>query len=110
MSQERQGASSDPDKPYDAGEPADVKKAQQGARRKQSLLDEVTVQLMSTKNGRAWIAQRLADAGVFHTPFSVDPHQTAFNCGRHSAGLQLLAEVTRVAPALYIKLLEEQAK
>lgn len=108
MTQERQGASSDPERPYDAGDEADVKKAKQAARRKTAQLDEVTAGLMSTKSGRMWIAAKLADLGAYHTPFAHDPHQTAFNCGRHSVGLQLLAEVTRVAPADYIKLLEEQ--
>ncbi len=109
MADEPNGAVTDPEKPYDAGDPVAVKEKTRTIKRRQGILDEVTKQLMSTKSGRSWVREQLAFAGVNRTPFALDPLQTAFNCGQQNVGQRLLAEVTRVAPKEYLELLKEQS-
>ena len=72
--------------------------------------NEVLRGLMSTAAGRAWVHDKLAAAGVAHTPFiASDPHLTSFNCGMQNFGLMVLAEITAAAPNEYILMMKENA-
>jgi len=72
--------------------------------------NEVLRGLMSTAAGRAWVHDKLAAAGVAHTPFiASDPHLTSFNCGMQNFGLMILAEVMAAAPNEYILMMKENA-
>lgn len=47
--------------------------------------------VMGKPEARAWVWQLLADCGVYKQTFNTDPGVTAFNEGRRSVGLQILA-------------------
>lgn len=84
----------------------------QRAAKKQAARDEdinktVISTLMSTVQGRRWIWLELCFAQVFIACESLEPARLAFNEGRRNTGLRLLASVTRHAPAMYVRMTEE---
>lgn len=56
---------------------------------------------------RRWFWAFLAQTGVFHNAFALDPYATAFQCGKQDIGKQLLADITRVAPEQYLQMMRE---
>lgn len=65
----------------------------------------VIVGIMTNIDGRAWVWRQLAS--IFHTPFTADPHSTAFNCGIQNAAIALLDTVTRWCPEQFILMMRE---
>ena len=49
--------------------------------------------IMSTADGREWMWNHLAVCGVFQSTYATDTHDTAFNEGRRSIGLRLMADL-----------------
>jgi len=66
--------------------------------------------VMSTPGGRRFIGSLLEVAGIYRNSFDSDPLVMAANEGRRNGGLQLLADIQRVDPEAYIKLLQERLK
>ena len=67
--------------------------------------------LMADRRGRRVVWQLLADAGVFRSSMTVTPELTAFNEGRRSTGLALLADVSRLCPERFAEMqLEARAE
>lgn len=67
---------------------------------------EVATQIMSTTAGREWIMRRIALA--FITPFTSDPHMTAFNCGIQNEAIKLMTEIMNACPDQYLLAMREQ--
>jgi len=63
--------------------------------------------LMATAQGRRIVWRMLERAGVFRSSFSSDAMAMAFNEGNRNSGLALLATVNSLAPAEYIKMMQE---
>lgn len=57
--------------------------------------------IMATEDGRAWMWDHLANCGVFHSTYTQNPHDTAFNEGRRSIGLRLIADLRELSFKLY---------
>lgn len=57
--------------------------------------------IMATEDGRAWMWDHLANCGVFHSTYTQNPHDTAFNEGRRSIGLRLIADLRELSFRLY---------
>ena len=67
--------------------------------------------LMSDRRGRRVVWQLLADAGVFRGSMAGTPELTAFNEGRRSTGLALLADISRLCPGRFAEMqLEARAE
>ncbi len=68
--------------------------------------------VMKTPNGRRFVWRLMTQAGVLAASYAADPTATAFNEGRRSIGLNLMREIQRVCPDLYVASLREdlQAK
>lgn len=67
--------------------------------------------VLATENGRRFVYDLLADAGVFRSSFVPgDPHGTAFNEGQRNYGVRLLSRLIADAPDQYMKLLKENAR
>jgi len=49
--------------------------------------------IMKTADGREWMWDHLARCNVFAQTYTSDTHDTAFNEGRRSIGLRLLADL-----------------
>lgn len=72
------------------------------------LTDQIiTVQLMSTVDGRRWVWNRLAEAAIFSGDENLDPYYMAFQKGARNAGLRLLNDVSRFTPNEYITMTQE---
>lgn len=69
--------------------------------------DSDFIWLMSNRRGRRIVWRQLSEAGVFHTTFNTNAMQMAFNEGCKNGALKLLADVHRLCPLQYIKMIEE---
>jgi hypothetical protein len=88
-----------------AREEADVKnKVEQ-----QTEADDVKW-LMSSKRGRRIMWRQLQRAGVFLLSFNATAMVMAFNEGRRSEGLRLLAQIHQFAPEQYALMSQENTK
>ncbi len=68
---------------------------------------EVIGEIMSTTYGRAWLWDTLATCSIFHTTFNGDALASAFQEGRRSVGLALLADILAHCPDQYITAMRE---
>lgn len=64
--------------------------------------------LMSDARGRRIVWAQLAAAGIYNTSFDPAAMTMAFNEGRRSEGLRLLARVTSLCPKQYLTMMKEQ--
>ena len=91
-----------------AADTRSVKKAGQQDKLKQKRRLDDLATVLSTRAGRRHVWGQLADAGVFHTSYVAGmPDQTAFNEGRRSLGLKLMADVHALDPAHYLAMATE---
>ncbi len=65
--------------------------------------------LMAHANGRRWVWLQLVAANVFVEGASLDPYTMAYDKGRRTRGLDLLATVTKHTPAAYLTMTRENA-
>jgi hypothetical protein len=97
----------DEDKPYDAGDPKDVKAAIRASQRWNDRKTRVIQTLMSTEDGRRFVREHLELARIGANPFNPDPLKTAFNCGELNIGQRFMAEVMNATPQLYMQMMAE---
>lgn len=63
--------------------------------------------ILKCPEGRRFVLRLLSEAGMFRTPFTLDPAQTSFNCGRQDMGLWLVSELHQAEPFAYAQMLRE---
>ena len=95
------------DSPYNADDPAQVNAARKKAGRKRKTREDFVTGMMSLKEGRAYVYTLLSECGTFASPFNADPYTTAFFCGKQHIGHLLLADIMKVAPEMYHKMVRE---
>ena len=66
--------------------------------------------LMADPRGRRLVWRQLAAAGVFQSSFDPTAMNMAFNEGRRSEGLRLLAQIHELCPDLYPTMMKEQSQ
>jgi len=66
--------------------------------------------LMGNKRGRRIIWRQLERAGVFLLSFNTTAMTMAFNEGRRSEGLRVLAQIHETCPEHYVTMMQEQKK
>lgn len=66
--------------------------------------------LMSNKRGRRVAWEWLSDAGVFRSTFNTNAMLMAFEEGKRSRGLKLMAHIVEVCPELYYDMTRENTK
>lgn len=97
-----------PEKPIDAGDPAAREKAVKETKSAEQIRKETVLFMMGNEGIRKYLFGVLNRCHLYSTPYSPrDPYATAFACGEHNIGLQVLADIQLAAPALYLKMLEE---
>jgi hypothetical protein len=64
--------------------------------------------VMGTAHGRRLVWRLLVQAGLYSSSYAADALATAFNEGRRSVGLALMAEAQRVTTDLYVAMVREQ--
>lgn len=80
----------------------------QALARKQEIADFTW--LMADPRGRRLVWRQLAAAGVFQSSFDPTAMTMAFNEGRRSEGLRLLAQIHELCPDLYPIMMKEQSQ
>ena len=93
--------------PYNAGDAQQVAKAQSKAKTRELQRKAGLRLLMNTPEGRMWMWELLGLCGVYHSSFSVDGLSMAFKEGRRDIGLRLTAEINRLGPELYARMVAE---
>ncbi len=69
---------------------------------------EIITQIMVSRSGRAWLWDRLSETSIFHTTHVPgDALASAFQEGRRSVGLSLLADIMAYCPDQFINAMRE---
>jgi hypothetical protein len=100
---------------YNAGDAAQVNKRQKSQKTRDLQKKAALRKLMGEPEGRMWMWGLLTRCGAFRLSFATDALIMAFNEGRRDIGNHLMAEITRLSPELYMKMVveaqqEEKAK
>lgn len=83
-------------------------KRQVKAQKAQEAEDNAVVQsIMAAPPGRAWIRRRLEICQVFHSTFTGEALASAFNEGRRSVGLMILADIMQACPEQYVRMMQD---
>lgn len=83
---------------------------EEAKRFKRQLDDDDFQWLMSDKRGRRYVWRLLSVTGLFLNPFSPQREVTDFNCGKQGIGQTILADIHRLCPDLYTKMVMENRK
>ena len=92
----------------DKQEKSRFKKLQNVARRRKLALDEYMRASLSVPQGRDFMYWLLEIAKIGQNPFTANALTTSFNCGELNIGQQIQAHMIEVAPADYLKMLQEK--
>lgn len=92
---------------YNAADAEQVAKREKKKRLRELKREAGLKKLMETGDGRAWMWDLLSSCGVFHSSFASDGLVMAFNEGRRDIGLRLVAEINRMVPELYGRMVVE---
>lgn len=92
---------SEPQKPYDASDPEHVKARQVLAKDREAMRTKGLRQIMSTREGRAWMWGLLERCHPFQTSFRGNS-QTFFLEGEANIGLQVFAEIRKSSMPEYL--------
>lgn len=75
---------------------------------REASLDLALRDIMSKPHQRAWVWQLLESAHIFGNPFDIDSSRnTDFMLGEQNVGKQVLAQLTRACPDLYVQAIQE---
>lgn len=75
---------------------------------KQLSLEELALEnFMKSEGGRRFMMSRLQSCSVFESIFNDNPVTHAYMSGLRDAGLQLDQQLKEIAPAYYLKMIEE---
>ena len=94
--------------PFDASDPAHIRKAAKAAKADAAQRLEIVRGIMSLPSGRAWMHDWLQSCNIFATTFTGNALQSAFNEGRRSIGLRMLAEIMQACPDQYVQMMREE--
>ncbi len=99
---------------FDPNDPYQQEAAQEAADERRALAKQQSDAdfkwLMADPRGRRIIWRQLSAAGVFQSSFDPAAMTMAFNEGRRSEGLRLLAQVMELCPDLYATMMKEQTE
>lgn len=85
-----------------------IRAAEKAARIRDRERREIITQIMVSSPGRAWLWDRLSECNIFSTTHTADPYASAFQEGRRSVGLSLLADIMAYCPDQFIQAMREQ--
>jgi hypothetical protein len=63
--------------------------------------------IMATRPGRRWVWEKLEWCKVFLPTFAVDPYRTAYSEGARLVGLEILKDVNKLDPDMYLTMAKE---
>ena len=93
---------------YNADDPKQVKEAKKQAEFDEALKYDEIRKVMSTGPGRKWIYDQLMRCHCFEISIVFgEPDRSAFNEGERNIGNQLLIDVQKASPDLYLLMIKE---
>jgi hypothetical protein len=92
---------------YNAGDEGQVARAQQKQKTREILKRSALRKIMSDAEGRIWMWDLLTMSGLYHSSFSTDALAMAFTEGHRNIGLRIMAEINRISPELYARMVAE---
>jgi hypothetical protein len=95
------------DRPYDAGDPKDVRAAIKSAQRWDDKRNTVVKSIMSSEDGRRWVREILEMHPIAHTVFSKDALSMAYAEGERMICARISIDVMNAAPDLYMLMMAE---
>lgn len=104
--QHRPQQATQPERPFNAGDPKSVAAAEKRKRIATALRNDGLRELMASKAGRAWMYWLLAEMSPMRNAFTGNS-QTFFNCGLQLVGQQLLAELLEHHLDAYVTMCKE---
>lgn len=93
---------------YNAADRKQVRQQEKAARLEESQRREIIKGIMSLAAGRQWMLERLESCHVFASSYTGNALATAFAEGERNVGLQLLDDVMRSVPDLYVTMMQER--
>jgi hypothetical protein len=90
-----------------AASPAETTAAQKRRERRERRRHRVLKAVLSTPEGREYLWDLIARAGVYETPFAIEPVLMAFKAGRQNFGLEIVKELTQNHPAEFLAMERE---
>lgn len=93
---------------YDAGDRAHVSERQKKRRLRAERADADLLWLMNQREGRRFVGRLLQSCHLYETSFAGPGSSngaTFFREGERNVGLQVLADITRLCPDLYARML-----
>lgn len=97
----------DEDRPYDAGDPQDVKAAIKESKRWDDKRARVLLGILGSEDGRRWLREVLELCRIGDNPFSKDSLVMSFRCGEINVGNQVMAQLMNASPKLYMRMMQE---
>ena len=95
------------EKPYNAGDEAQVKDRVKKSKLRELQRKEGLGRIMDSLEGRMWMWALLEVCGIYHTSFSENALTMAFAEGRRDIGLRIVADIIKISPAQYARMVEE---
>ncbi|SPJ15389.1 conserved hypothetical protein [Syntrophobacter sp. SbD2] len=92
---------------YNAGDAQQVAKAKSRQKTRELQKKAALRKIMSDPEGRMWMWDLLSRCGVYHSSYSSDALAMAFHEGHRNIGLHLTAEINRLSPELYTRMVSE---
>ncbi|MGO8944257.1 MAG: hypothetical protein ACLQJ7_11365 [Syntrophobacteraceae bacterium] len=93
--------------PYNAGDAQQVAKAKSKQKTRDLQKKAALRKIMSDPEGRMWMWDLLSRCGVYHSSYSSDALAMAFHEGHRNIGLHLTAEINRLSPEMYARMVAE---
>ena len=90
-----------------AADAKQVELAERKERDQKKLIAKDCREVMELACGRRLGYRLLARAGIFRQSYAGDTNETMFNEGKRNQGLQLLDDVNRYCPDLYLTMMAE---
>ncbi len=96
---------------YNAGDPKHVA-GREKSRKTRDLQKKTALRgIMGMPEGRMWMWDLLVRCGIYQSSFSAEALGMAFREGQRNIGLHLMAEINRLSPELYARMVgENQSK
>lgn len=95
------------DTTYNADDPKQVNRARKKKARAEYESDEVLTLIMSQPNGRRWVNELINFSHPLGDPIALETHRTYYNIGAQQLGKKLLADLYRLCPDMYSRMLKE---
>jgi hypothetical protein len=98
---------SEQEQAYNAGDAQHVAKRQKSQKTRDLQKASALKGIMSIPEGRMWMWDLIGRCGVYHSSYSPDALAMAFHEGHRNIGLHLTAEINRLSPELYARMVNE---